>query len=220
MIHHLKIAGDTNHPTDTSNRKKESEQKSLAQIRAEFAEELMDKIRGTDFESEEERIKFQKKIERKIKSGKKLSRKEMNYLRKYNPYMYCQMVRVQRKREALKERLKHCRSKEEAQRVMRDAFSSISDKDPVREAMVAAVQNVSEQFRSSEAYKKLPDTEEDLKKIKKVEKSASNPFQQDEEDGGCDGAVYEPVSYSFGKSGYQEAILGDLAESNTFAWNA
>ena len=66
------------------------------------------------------------------KSGEKLSRKEMNYLRKYNPYMYHQMVRVQQKREALKERLKHCRSKEEAQQAIGAAFSSIHEKDPVK----------------------------------------------------------------------------------------
>lgn len=50
---------------------------------------------------------FENNIQQKIKSGAKLSQKEMNYLRKYNPYMYQQMVRVQQRREALKEQLRH-----------------------------------------------------------------------------------------------------------------
>ena len=69
-------------------------------------------------------------------------------------------------KQNIKQRLKNCRTKEEANWVIGEAFSSISDKDPVREAMVVAVQNVSIQFCSSKAYKKLPDTEEELRKAK------------------------------------------------------
>ena len=78
---------------------------------------------GIDFENEAERIKFQEKIERKIKSGAKLSQKEMNYLRRYSPYLYQHMIRVQQKRESLKEQLKHCRTKEEANQAISTAFS-------------------------------------------------------------------------------------------------
>ena len=220
MIHGLKLTNNTENIANSSRVQNDTEQKSLSQIRAEFAEKIMDQIQGMDFESEEERLAFQSKIEKKIKTGAKLSRKEMAYLRKYNPYMYHQMVRVQQKREALKEQLKHCKSKEEAQQVISAAFSSISEKDPVREAMVAAVSNVSEQFRSSEFYEKLPDREEDLKKAKELKKSASDPFKQDEEDAGDDSAVYEALSYSFSSSGYQEATTGDFSGGNAFAANA
>jgi len=84
---------------------------------------------------------------------------------------------------------------------MSNAMTSISDKDPARDAMIAAVQNVSQQFRDSEAYQKLPDTEEDLKKAKKSDSPMEDPFKEDAEED--DDSM---VSYSFGSGGYQEAV--------------
>lgn len=185
---------------------KSSEKKTPAQIRAEFVKGIMDRIHGDEFDSEEERKAFENRIQLKIKNGAKLSAKEMDYIRRTNPYIYQQVVRVQQRREALKEQLRHCRTKEEAQQIMSNALTSISDKDPAREAMIAAVQNVSEQFRSSEAYQKLPDTEEDLKKAKKADDPAEDPFkEEDSEDDGCS------ISYDFGTGGYQEAVSGEIA---------
>lgn len=183
---------------------KPSEKKSSAQIKAEFVKGIMDRINGDDFESEEERQAFENKIQQKIKNGAKLSAKEMAYIRRTNPYIYQQVVRVQQRREALKEQLRHCRTKEEAQQVMSNAMTSISDKDPARDAMIAAVQNVSQQFRDSEAYQKLPDTEEDLKKAKKSDSTMEDPFKEDAEED--DGST---VSYSFGSGGYQEAVSSE-----------
>ena len=185
---------------------KPSEKKSSAQIKAEFVKGIMDRINGDDFESEEERQAFENKIQQKIKNGAKLSAKEMAYIRRTNPYIYQQVVRVQQRREALKEQLRHCRTKEEAQQVMSNAMTSISDKDPARDAMIAAVQNVSQQFRDSEAYQKLPDTEEDLKNAKKSDSPMEDPFNEDAEED--DGST---VSYSFGSGGYQEAVSGEVA---------
>ena len=185
---------------------KPSEKKSPAQIRAEFVKEIMDRVNGDDFESEEERQAFENKIQQKIKNGAKLSAKEMAYIRRTNPYIYQQVVRVQQRREALKEQLRHCRTKEEAQQVMSNAMTSISDKDPARDAMIAAVQNVSQQFRESEAYQKLPETEEDLKKAKKSDSPTEDPFKEDAEED--DDSM---VSYSFGLGGYQEAVTGEAS---------
>ena len=195
---------------------KQIKEKSIACIREEVVEQIKDKICGIDFKNETERLKFQEKIERKIKSGAKLSQKEMNYLRRYSPYLYQHMIRVQQKRESLKEQLKHCRTKEEANQAISTAFSSISDDDPVREAMVAAVANVSEQYRSSDTYKNLPNTREDLKKLQNPKRTSSDPFKQDEEDAG-DGSEYAEVSYNFNGNGYQEAVTGALAAENLFA---
>lgn len=219
MIQDLKAWKNNNNPAVDYKKQKEAETKNLSQMRRELAQQIMDKIHGTDFESEEERQNFQTKIEYKIKAGAKLSQRELNYLRKYNPYMYHQMIRVQQKREALKERLKHCRTKEEAQRAIGDAFTTISDKDPAREAMVAAVQNVSRQFCSSGVYQKLPNTEEELKKAKKMQTATENPFKEDEEIEKTDGG-YGTILYQFSNSGYQEASLGGFAESNVFIADA
>lgn len=218
MIQELKAWKNNNNPDVDFKKQKETETKNLSRMHRELAQQIMDKIHGIDFESEEERQNFQTKIEYKIKAGAKLSQRELKYLRKYNPYMYHQMIRVQQKREALKERLKHCRTKEEAQQVIGDAFTTISDKDPAREAMVAAVQNVSRQFCSSDAYQKLPNTEEELRKAKKMQTATDNPFREDEETEKTDGG-YETILYQFSNRGYQEAIVGDSAQSNVFAVN-
>ena len=77
--------------------------------------------------------------------------------------------------------------------------------------MIAAVQNVSQQFRESEAYQKLPDTEEDLKKAKKSDSTMEDPFKEDAEEN--DGST---VSYSFGSGGYQEAVTGTTPEFTLF----
>ena len=193
----------------TLNLQRISDIDQINEIKAEFVKEIMDRINGDDFKSEEERQAFENKIQQKIKNGAKLSAKEMAYIRRTNPYIYQQVVRVQQRREALKEQLRHCRTKEEAQQVMSNAMTSISDKDPARDAMIAAVQNVriaavqnvSQQFRDSEAYQKLPDTEEDLKKAKKSDSPMEDPFKEDAEED--DDSM---VSYSFGSGGYQEAV--------------
>ena len=216
MIQRMKTISAREDLLNHSINEKQIREKDLARIREEFVEQIKDKICGTDFENEAERIKFQEKIERKIKSGAKLSQKEMNYLRRYNPYLYQHMLRVQQKRESLKEQLKNCRTKEEAHQAISTAFSSISDDDPVREAMVAAVANVSEQYRSSDTYKNLPNTREDLKKLQNPKRTSSDPFKQDEEDVG-DGSEYAEVSYNFNGNGYQEAVTGALAAENLFA---
>lgn len=59
----------------------------------------------------------------------------------------------------------------------------------------------SQQFRESEAYQKLPETEEDLKKAKKSDSPMEDPFKADEEEDDD-----STVSYSFGSGGYQEAV--------------
>ena len=219
MIQRMKNISVREDSLKDSINEKQIQEKSLARIREEVIEQIKDKICGTDFENETERMKFQEKIERKIKSGAKLSQKEMNYLRRYNPYLYQHMIRVQQKRESLKEQLKNCRTKEEAHQAISTAFSSISDDDPVREAMVAAVANVSEQYRSSDTYKNLPNTREDLKKLQNPKRTSSDPYKQDEEDVG-DGSEYAEVSYNFNGNGYQEAVTGVLATGNMFAVTA
>ena len=185
--------------------------KSLEQIKAEFIEQVREQIDETEFASEGERMQFEKKIEQKIRSGAKLSAKEMNYLRKYNPYLYQQMSRVQAQREMLKEELKHCKTKQEAQAVIARAMASVSKEDPAREAMTAMILNVSEQFCSSEEYQKLPDTQADLEREKKSQKSSGNPFKEDEES-----EAEEEISYSVNLSGYQEATVAFGSETGVF----
>lgn len=77
--------------------------------------------------------------------------------------------------------------------------------------MIAAIQNVSQQFRESEANQKLPDTEEDLKKAKKSDSTMEDPFKEDAEEDDV-----SMVSYSFGSVGYQEAVTGTTPGETVF----
>lgn len=65
-------------------------------------------------------------ITAKLQSGKKLSQKEMDYLRKTNPIMYAHALRVQRMAEAVEEQLKQAKSKEEADQIISSALSGCS----------------------------------------------------------------------------------------------
>ena len=64
-----------------------------------------------------------------------------------------------------------------------------------------AFENKIQQKIESEAYQKLLETEEDLKKAKKSDTPMEDPFKADEEEDDD-----STVSYSFGSGGYQEAV--------------
>ena len=127
----------------------------------ELAEYILDS--GNDIEkmSDEDRAKMDARILAKLKSGKKLTRKEIDYLRKTNPVMYAHAMRVQRIAEGTEEQLKHAKSKEEADRIISLSLSGISKNDPDREYIMAAVNRINAEFHKSGAYSKLPNTMEE-----------------------------------------------------------
>ena len=111
--------------------------------------------------TDEEKTSYLNRILAKLKSGKKLSSEEMRFLQAEYPALYQQAARVQAMRDGLEQRLKSCRSKEEAQTIFANAMDGVSDKDPMKEYIVAAYQNVMEEFQKSDEYKELPDTVEE-----------------------------------------------------------
>lgn len=129
--------------------------------------------------NEEDHKKMQARIMGKLESGKKLSKEEMDYLKKYDPIMYVHALRVQKMAEAVKERLKHANSKEAADRIISSAITGISDKDPDKKYIVAAVNRISTEFHKSGAYSKLPNTEEEAKKC--ANRKAASKISDDEE---------------------------------------
>ena len=139
------------------------EQKKITTVN-ELAEYVLAKSVGCEDMSDEEKEKMDARIMAKLKAGKKLSQKEMEYLRRTNPMMYAQAMRIQKMAEAVEEQLKHARSKEEANRIVSSAISGISKNDPYKEYIVAAINRVSTEFHKSGAYSKLPNTIEDAKK--------------------------------------------------------
>jgi len=63
---------------------------------------------------EEKKQEMLSRIMGKLKSGKKLSAKELDFLRRTDPILYAHALRVQRMAEALKQQLSHAKSKQEA----------------------------------------------------------------------------------------------------------
>ena len=159
----------------------------------ELAQYILDCGKGVDKMSEDDRAKMDAQITAKLQSGKKLSQKEMDYLRRTNPIMYAHALRVQRMAEAVEEQLKHAKSKEEANNIISSALSGISKNDPDREFIFAAVNRISEEFHKSGAYEKLPNT---IEEGEKSNKESGDVFSdaEDEEDEGFDLKNWSPLT--------------------------
>lgn len=141
------------------------EKRTNGMIWKEAVNELLDPTSGM---SEEEKAACEQKIIQKLKNGRKLTSQEMNYLRINNPSMYQIAKRVELAREALKERLKNCRSKEEVQDCLAGSLRGISKGDPAREYMAAMVQREATEFRKSSNYARLPQKKETEEKKKEL----------------------------------------------------
>lgn len=113
--------------------------------------------------TEEEKEAYLAKIIAKLKSGKKLTPEEMRFLQAENPTLYQQIARVQSMRDSLETRLKNSTSKENAQTIYTDAMSIVSDKDPMKEYIVAAYDDVMKEFKNSDKYLSLPSTEKEAR---------------------------------------------------------
>lgn len=128
--------------------------------------ETFDKIKfklsyGLDAENEEDaKQKLEARIYAKLQSGKKLSSKEMQYLRQNNPVLYMQAVRVEQKRKMLENQLEQAKSKEEVKKIATSALASVRKDDPAKQYVVAAIEETVKEFKESEKYKRLPETEE------------------------------------------------------------
>lgn len=116
---------------------------------------------GRDGETKKE---YEARIYAKVQMGKKLTPDELSFLARTNPVLYQKAMRVQIMRRMLENRLKSCKSKQEAQEVFSAAISGISENDPDKEILVAALEDVYMEFKKSDAYKKLPLTEEETEK--------------------------------------------------------
>ena len=171
---------------------KKEEPKKITSTK-ELAQYIIESGNDVEKMSEEDRAKMDARIMAKLKSGNKLSQKEMDYLRKTNPIMYAHALRVQRMAEAVEEQLKHAKSKEEADQIIFSALSGISKNDPDREYIFAAVNRISTEFHKSGAYEKLPNTVEEGDK---EGKESGDVFSdaEDEDDDGFDLKNWSPLT--------------------------
>lgn len=116
----------------------------------------------TEAEKAQKREAIQKKIEdikMKLKSGKRLSESEMNFLKKHAPDLYKKAQVAEAERQSYKQAIKSCKTKDDVQKVflekMRQSLS-VSDMDQeMAEYMSAAVQQEHIKFTKSDDYKKM-----------------------------------------------------------------
>ena len=149
----------------------------------ELVEYIVDKLNDTEELTDEKRGEMDQKIMAKLESGKKLSVKELDYLRKTNPIMYAHAMRVQRMAEAVEAQLKHARSKEEADRIITSAMSSVSKNDPDKKYIVAALNRVETEFHKSRYYQELPNnTEDDERSNNRIEPRLFKDIEDNEDD--------------------------------------
>ena len=124
----------------------QTEEKQKVKSVQELAEFVLDKVNDTEEMTEEDSAEMTARIIAKLEAGRKLSAEEMNFLRRTNPILYARAVRVQRIADAVKEQLRHARSKEEANQIVSTAVSGLSKNDPDKEYIVAAVNRVWTEF--------------------------------------------------------------------------
>lgn len=156
----------------------------------------------------------------KIQSGQKLSPAEEDKLKEKDMKSYLEYKANQAEQEAYEERLKRCRTKDEAQRLqtakMQGNLSKmkniendpyISDAEKLKMARIiqgdtTATAKIYEEFTQSEEYEKMP-TEGELQQLRKMERDAENAELQEAKD-------------DLSKSQEQEVVGESADASNNF----
>ncbi len=138
-------------------------------------------------------------IDMKLMAGKRLSAKEMEYLKEHDPETYKKAKAVEMEREAYERELKNCRTKEEVQRVKAahaaaglDQVNNIKNNPNIpsgkKLALIkqelsksTALEDSMRSFVKSGEYKKLPTEAERLKAEKDMEEARKAELGLDEE---------------------------------------
>lgn len=128
------------------------------------------------------------KIRAKVKRGKKLSSKEETYLKTHDPELYLQYMRIRKMAKCLENQLKTANSKEEVNDIIYQFMNSVSDKDPYKDAIINALEEVVKEFKNSDAFQKLPATSDDA--IETEKSSAKTMSDEGSEDS------FDPMSWS------------------------
>jgi hypothetical protein len=171
------------------------DEKKTIHSESELAEYLIEKINNSnDSTSDEDKAKMRARIEAKLKAGKKLSSKEEKFLQETDPKMYLQYQRIRAMADQMASQLKHAQTKQQANDIITSSMSGVSDKDPYKEYVLAAMKEVAKEFKKSPGYNRLPDNDSDLEKKKK--KSAKCDFEEesnDEDEDGFDLMSWTPL---------------------------
>lgn len=128
--------------------------------------------------TEEESAAYLNKIMSKLKAGKDLSTEELNYLKLHDSGLYHTALRVKQKKELIKNKLQHCKSKTEVESVIESQMGGVSQEDGDKEYLVAAMSDAIKEFKKTPHYNRLPEVEEE----KGTKKQGILNFLFDDED--------------------------------------
>jgi hypothetical protein len=168
------------------------QEKKTIRSEADLAAYLMEKINdGSDSMSDEDKEKMRARIEAKLKSGKKLSAKEVRFLQETDPQLYMQYQRIRAMADSMASQLKNAKTKQQANDIITSSMSSVSDKDPYKEYVLAAMSETAKEFKKSSYYNRLPDNDTELKQKKKA--AAYDNSEENEEDPEDD---FDPMSWT------------------------
>lgn len=156
--------------------------KTTDEAKQEYVDLIREQVKKifdpTNGMSEAEKQRYYNRIMQKLKSGKKLTAEEMRFIQINYPEMYPDVVRVQVQRESLENQVKHCRSKEQVNDVCMRAASMISDNDPLAEQLYVAYKDVEEEFKKTQEYSELPDTNKEANEKNNKSKASSKSSVQ------------------------------------------
>ena len=167
--------------TGNINRKEKKELTPQEKELQRYKEQLEETKKGNEYSA----------LYSKIQSGQKLSPAEEDKLKAQDMKAYLDYKADQAEQEAFEEKLKHCKTKDEAQRLKTTKMQSnlskiknvkndpyISDAEKLRIARqiqgdTTATAKIFDKFTQSEEYEKMP-TEAELQQIRKMKKDAEN----------------------------------------------
>ncbi len=132
---------------------------SISQQLTNTIRQVHEQSQKSDHESDE---KMMTQIKAKIKRGKKLSSKEESFLKEHDQDLYMQYLRIRKMAKALEEQLEHASTKEEANDIINRFLNCVPDKDPYKDAIINAMNEVIKEFRHSDGFQKLPTNSEDI----------------------------------------------------------
>ena len=118
-------------------------------------------------------------IRTKLKSGKKLSEKEMRLLKEHAPDLYKKAEAVQQERKNFKEALRNCKTKDDVQRLfsqkMQFSMSMAKQDQEMAEYLTSALQDEHTHFTKTDNYKNMKwENELTIQKTSKSKKDTKN----------------------------------------------
>ena len=172
----------------------------------------------------------------KIQSGQKLSPAEEDKLKAQDMKAYLDYKADQAEQEAFEEKLKHCTTKDEAQRLKTSKMQAnlskiknvendpyISDSEKLRIAReirgdTTATAKIFDKFTQSEEFEKMP-TEAELQQVRKMEKDAENAAMLTEAEGSLE-ANEENVSENTEETGSKDIISDNNGKAENLVFDA